>query len=219
MQTADTGMEDSYRHKGMRKQLVEQLALKGIADGQVLAAMEAVPRHWFIDSALLPLAYKDQAVPIGCGQSISQPYTVARQTEMLGVRPHDKVLEIGTGSGYQTAVLYTLKAHIYTIERQYDLFRQTERLLAAAGYKVRCFYGDGYKGLPAYAPFDRIIVTAAAPEIPKQLLQQLKVGGRMVIPVGEESQTMYVIDRVEENLFRESSHGDCRFVPFLAGRE
>lgn len=211
-------MEDNFQFRGLRKQMVELLARKGITDAAVLAAMEEVPRHLFIDSALSALAYKDQSIPIGCGQSISQPYTVARQTELLAVRPHDKVLEIGTGSGYQTAVLYTLKARVYTIERQHDLFLQTERLLGDLHYNARFFYGDGYAGLPAFAPFDRIIVTAAAAGMPEKLLEQLKPGGRMVVPVGEDGQRMFLVERDLSGEYHQTDCGDCRFVPFLSGR-
>ena len=211
-------MEDSFQFIGQRRQMVELLVRRGISDAAVLAAMEEIPRHLFIDSALSSLAYRDQSIPIGCGQSISQPYTVARQTELLAVRPHDKVLEIGTGSGYQTAVLYALKARVYTIERQYDLFLQTEQLLLSLHYKARFFYGDGYAGLPAFAPFDRILVTAAAAGLPEQLLRQLKPGGRMVVPVGEEKQRMLLVERDLSGAFRQTDCGECQFVPFLAGR-
>lgn len=196
-----------------------ELVQKGIADTGVLQAMEAVPRHFFLDSALLSLAYKDQAVPIGCGQTISQPYTVARQTELLQVKPADKVLEIGTGSGYQTAVLYELRANVYTIERQHALFVHTQHFLQSLGYRVKCFYGDGYKGLPPFAPFDKIIVTAAAPAIPQSLLDQLKIGGIMVIPVGDETQSMYRIEKTGEKQFVKTVHGTCQFVPFVEGRQ
>ena len=210
--------EDTFRHKGMRRQLMAELRQKGITSERILHAMEAVPRHAFLDSGLLSIAYKDQAVPIGYGQSISQPYTVARQLELLDPSPHDKVLEIGTGSGYEAAILYILETQVFTIERQHDLFTATQLRLNAMGYRVKCFYDDGYKGLPGYAPFDRIIVIAAAPSMPLELLRQLRPGGVMVIPIGEENQQMYRIEKLNDTDYRKTVHGSCQFVPFVSGR-
>src|SRR5688500_10034793 len=178
--------EDSYRHKGLRKQLVDQLRQKGITDERVLEAIEAIPRHYFLDSAFDQVAYEDKAFPIAEGQTISQPYTVAYQTQLLEVRPFEKILEIGTGSGYQAIVLAELGAQVFTIERQRKLFEEHRRFVLRNKYSnIKYFYGDGYEGLPTFAPFDKIIVTAAAPYIPAKLVDQLKIGGKMVIPVGD----------------------------------
>ncbi len=213
-------MTDTYRHKGLRKQLVEQIRRKGISDPAVLAAMEKVPRHLFFDSSFLEFAYEDKPFPIGAGQTISQPYTVAIQTELLQVRKGDKVLEIGTGSGYQACILAELGAKVFTIERQKSLFDKTCKFLQQMGMvHIKAFYGDGYKGLPAFAPFDRILITAAAPFIPEALLTQLKVGGIMVIPVGpDDVQIMTSIVKTAENTYQTSEHGAFRFVPMLGDK-
>jgi len=210
-------MEDNYRHKGLRKQLVDTLRSKGIANERVLDAIAQIPRHQFIDdTAFLQLAYADIAFPIGCGQTISQPYTVAFQTALLELTPGMKVLEIGTGSGYQTAVLALLGVKIFSIERQKPLYLRTKERLSRMGYKATLFHGDGYLGLPREAPFDRVLVTCGAPIVPDALLQQLKVGGRAVIPVGEGGiQTMLEIERKGNDTFVRKEHGDFRFVPML----
>ena len=184
-------MKDTFKHKGLRKQLVATLVSKGIKDVSVLEAIGSIPRHLFMDSSFLDHAYQDKAFPIAANQTISQPYTVAFQSELLEVSPEDKVLEIGTGSGYQAAVLCLLGAHVYSIERQIELFKKTSKFLPKIGYVAkRLIFGDGYKGLPDEAPFDRIIVTAGAPFVPKPLMSQLKIGGRLVIPVGDKDQIM-----------------------------
>ncbi len=212
-------INDNYRHKGLRKKLIEEIRSKGISDDRVLEAMERVPRHLFMDSSFVKFAYRDQAFPIGCDQTISQPYTVAFQTELLDVKRHDKVLEVGTGSGYQAAVLLEMGAKVYTIERQRELYLKAQTLLPGIGYKPYFFYGDGYAGLPSYSPFDRIIVTAGASEIPEKLLRQLRVGGKMVIPVGDSSsQVMTLIERVSEEDYEKSGHGYFVFVPLLKGK-
>ncbi|MCB0401513.1 MAG: protein-L-isoaspartate(D-aspartate) O-methyltransferase [Flavobacteriales bacterium] len=211
-------MLDTYRHKGLRKQLAEVVAQKGIRDLAVLSAIETIPRHLLIpDNALHKFAYQDKPFPIGSGQTISQPYTVAFQTELLELKERDKVLEIGTGSGYQTAVLLELGAKVFSIERQRALFDRTKVLLPQLGYtSAKLFFGDGYKGLPAFAPFDKIIVTAGAPYVPEDLLKQLKVGGILVIPVGEgDTQQMKRIFKVGEQQFEVEELGDFRFVPLL----
>jgi protein-L-isoaspartate(D-aspartate) O-methyltransferase len=208
-------MTDSYRHQGMRRRLVDEIKQKGITDSAVLNAIGTIPRHLFLDSGFVEFAYQDKPFPIGSGQTISQPYTVAFMTELLGVEPGHKVLEIGTGSGYQACVLLELKAKVYTIERQRQLYQRTKAFLPSIGYKPRFFFGDGYKGLPAFMPFDSIIVTAGAPTIPDALLAQLTIGGRLVIPVGEQSQTMIRIIRTGENDYKREQHGSFRFVPLL----
>ncbi len=209
-------MKDTLKHKGKRNQLVDLIHSKGIRDKAVLNAIREVPRHLFMDSGFEDHAYQDKAFPIAAGQTISQPYTVAYQTELLQVKPGQKILEIGTGSGYQTAVLLKLKARVYTVERQLSLFKKTSLFFKRMGYRPKRFvFGDGYKGLPEEAPFDGIVVTAGAPEIPKALLSQLKVGGRLVIPVGEEHQTMMVITRTSEKEFQRREAGAFRFVPLL----
>lgn len=211
---------DSLRHQGLRKRLVDGLRIKGIKDQRVLDAIANVPRHLFMDSSFIQFAYKDQAFPIGAGQTISQPYTVAFQTMLLQLAPNDKVLEVGTGSGYQAAILLEMGANVYTIERQRELYLRAQQLLPELGYYPKFFYGDGYKGLPTYGPFDKIIVTAGAPVIPNDLLQQIRVGGRMVIPLGpSEKQVMTVVTRVAEEDFRKESHGTFMFVPLLKGTE
>jgi len=210
--------QDGPRHQGLRRRLVEALKIKGIKDENVLEAIGKVPRHLFMDSTFIQFAYKDQAFPIAAGQTISQPYTVAFQTLLLEVNKNDKVLEIGTGSGYQAAILAEMGAKVFTVERQRELYLKVIQLLPRLGYNPFIFLGDGYKGLPTYGPFDRIIVTAAAPEIPEELKIQLKTGGRMVIPVGNESrQEMYLIRKVSEDEFIIEKHGSFVFVPLLKG--
>lgn len=211
-------MEDTYRHKGLREKLVNELINKGIKDQNVLNAIGKVPRHLFMDSSFVDFAYKDQAFPISAGQTISQPYTVARQTELLAIRNKDKVLEIGTGSGYQAAVLLECGAKVYTIERHRELFMKAQHLLQQLGYNPYCFYGDGNEGKPAYSPYDKILVTAAAPEIPPKLFEQLKIGGRMVIPLGNRNtQSMTVIDKTSEKDSEISEKGYFVFVPLQPG--
>jgi protein-L-isoaspartate(D-aspartate) O-methyltransferase len=212
-------LEDSYRHKGLRKKLVDSLREKGITDRNVLQAIDRVPRHLFLDSSFLEFAYQDKAFPIGSGQTISQPYTVAYQTQLLQVTPGDKILEIGTGSGYQSCVLLEMGAKVYTIERQKKLFEKTRSFLPAIGYNPKMFYGDGYKGLPPFAPFDRIIITAAAPEVPKELINQMKTGGVLVIPVGPlEVQTMVTILKISTTEILRTEHDQFRFVPMLGNK-
>jgi len=204
----------------MRRKLVEQVRQKGIGDERIMAAMEALPRHFFLDKAFEEKAYEDAAFPIGCEQTISQPYTVAYQTRLLEVEKRDKVLEIGTGSGYQAALLSLLGARVYTVERQEALYAKAKKLLAALGMRnVRCFFRDGNKGLPEFAPFDKILVTAAATEPPQALLDQLAIGGMLVIPVGDEVQRMERITRVGERQYQTEQFDHFRFVPFLPGVE
>lgn len=210
---------DSYQHKGLRRKLVEELKTKGITDLNVLDAISKVPRHVFMDSGFINFAYKDQAFPIGAGQTISQPYTVAFQTQLLQIERHDKILEVGTGSGYQCAVLLEMGAKVFTIERQRELFVKAQSILLDLNHKPHFFFGDGYEGVPAYAPFDKIIVTAGGTDVPEQLLSQLKVGGRLVIPVGSSnSQTMTLVEKLSENEFRHTEHGAFIFVPLLKGK-
>ncbi len=211
--------EDNYRHKGMRKILVEELKNKGISDENVLNAINTVPRHVFLDSSFLNFAYQDKAFPIGSGQTISQPFTVAFQSSLLEIKKNMKVLEIGTGSGYQACVLAEMGAKVFSIERQRKLYTKTKAFLAEFPYRIKMFLGDGNKGLPTYGPFDRIIITAAAPEIPQALVDQLKVGGMMVIPLceNEEHQTMLRLTKQEDGTLKREEHGDFRFVPMLKG--
>ena len=211
--------EDSYRHKGMRRSLVEELKNKGISDENVLNAINAVPRHVFLDSSFLNFAYQDKAFPIGSGQTISQPFTVAFQSSLLEIKKNMKVLEIGTGSGYQACVLAEMGAKVFSIERQRKLYTKTKAFLAEFPYRIKMFLGDGNKGLPTYGPFDRIIITAAAPEIPQALIDQLKVGGMMVIPLCEndEHQTMLRLTKQEDGSLKREEFGDFRFVPMLKG--
>ena len=213
-------MRDLPKHKGLRNQLVKIIKAKGIKNKKVLDAISKVPRHLFMDSGFIDFAYKDQAFPIAANQTISQPYTVAFQTELLEISEGDKVLEIGTGSGYQTAVLITLKAEVYSIERQKELYEKARKYLPKIGYVAKKLsFGDGYKGWPTYAPFDKILVTAGAPIVPKALLSQLIVGGRLVIPVGEDVQTMTVYIRTSEKEFEKHEYGEFRFVPMLKESE
>ena len=209
-------LKDSNRHKGMRNQLVATIERKGITDKKVLEAISKIPRHLFMDSSFVDFAYQDKPFPIGADQTISQPFTVAFQTELLKVKPGDKILEIGTGSGYQAAVLIELKAQVYSIERQKELYTRVKKFLPSVGYvPKKLIYGDGYLGLPEEAPFDGIIVTAGAPEVPKALLSQLKVGGRLFIPVGDDVQVMTLFIRTSEKSFEKHEFGDFRFVPML----
>lgn len=196
--------------------MADIVAAKGISDKKVLEAIRSIPRHLFMDSSFEDHAYQDKAFPIAAGQTISQPYTVAFQSELLQVSPGDKILEIGTGSGYQTAVLILLGARVFSIERQLELFKRTSLFLPKLGYRAKkLIFGDGYKGMPEEAPFDKIIVTAGAPMVPKALLAQLKVGGRLVIPVGDQVQVMTLYERVSEKEFKKTEFGEFRFVPLL----
>ncbi|HVN57074.1 MAG TPA: protein-L-isoaspartate(D-aspartate) O-methyltransferase [Bacteroidales bacterium] len=211
-------MTDSFEAKGLRKKLVEGLRQKGITDEEVLRAIDMVPRHCFMDPAFLNHAYVDKAFPISSGQTISQPYTVAVQTALLQVKKRDKVLEVGTGSGYQAAVLAEMGVKVYTIERFRDLYNKAQRIVNSLGYNIHFFYGDGYEGKEQYGPYDAILITAAAPEVPDKLLQQLKTGGRLVVPLGAgEVQEMTVIRRTGDAIFETTSHGSFLFVPMLKG--
>ncbi|MBX9851741.1 MAG: protein-L-isoaspartate(D-aspartate) O-methyltransferase [Cytophagaceae bacterium] len=212
-------MEDNYKHKGLRKQLAKKLQEKGIRNMKVMEAIQSVPRHFFFEKAFEEHAYQDKAFPIGEGQTISQPYTVAFQSELLAIKKGDKVLEIGTGSGYQCCILIELGAEVYTIENNRVLYERALTMLPKMGYKANFFLGDGTLGLPSYAPFNKIIVTAGAPFVPQKLLAQLTVGGILVIPVGnEDTQKMLKITKTAENQFEKTEFGDFRFVP-LTGKE
>ena len=212
-------MKDTSKHQGLRNQLVALLQDKGITDKQVLDAIKKIPRHLFLNSSFEDYAYQDKAFPIGAGQTISQPYTVAYQSQLLEVKKDQKILEIGTGSGYQTAVLCAMGAKVYSVERQNELFKQTSVLLPKLGIRPKhLFFGDGYKGLPNHAPFDSIIVTAGAPIIPESLMAQLKIGGRLVIPLGEENQIMTLLIRKNETQFEKHELGAFRFVPLLENK-
>jgi len=213
-------MTDTYKHKGLRKQLVETIRNKGISDPEVLRAMETVPRHCFFESSFLKYAYDDKPFPIGSGQTISQPYTVAFQTELLKIQKGDKILEVGTGSGYQACILAELGAKVFTIERQRALFDKAIKFLPVLGYpQIKVFYGDGFKGLPAFAPFDKILVTAGAPHLPDSLVSQLKVCGILVIPLGAyDVQAMTTITKIAENKYEKLEHGAFRFVPMLENK-
>lgn len=209
-------LNDSAKHQGLRNKLVTLLKDKGITDETVLDAIKRIPRHLFLQSSFIDYAYQDNAFPIGAGQTISQPYTVAFQSELLKVKKEDKILEIGTGSGYQTAVLCVMGAKVYSIERQHELFKKTSALLPKLGIRPKHLsFGDGYKGLPNHAPFDSIIVTAGAPIIPQALMAQLKIGGRLVIPLGTEKQIMTLLIRKNETQFEKHECGEFRFVPLL----
>jgi len=213
--------EDSYRHKGLRKQLMNILREKGITDEKVLEAMNNLPRHYFLDTAFDQIAYEDRAFPIGEGQTISQPYTVAYQTQLLNIKPFDKILEIGTGSAYQACVLAEMGAYVYTIERQKKLYDAHKNFIFKNKYpNLKFFYGDGFEGLPTYAPFDKVIITAAAPFIPQKLISQMKPGAVMVIPIDEgEAQRMHRLTREkEEGSFREEAFEQFSFVPMLSGK-
>jgi len=213
-------LSDTYKHKGLRKQLVDGIRKKGISDERVLEAILEIPRHYFIDSAFDQIAYEDRAFPIAEGQTISQPYTVAYQSQLLEVKPHEKVLEVGTGSAYQSSVLARMGAQVFTIERQKQLYDLNKQFAYLRNFPaIRYFYGDGYQGLPTYAPFDKIIVTAAAPAIPEKLLEQLKADGKMVIPVGEGSvQQMLRIYKDKEGIIHEEIFDNFSFVPMLQGK-
>ena len=210
---------DSFKHKGLRQKLVDVLISKGITDKGVLNAISKVPRHLFMDSGFIDHAYQDKAFPIAANQTISQPYTVAFQTELLEVNENDKVLEIGTGSGYQPAVLCLLGAEVYSVERQLELFKKSSLFLPKIGFVAkRLVFGDGYKGLKEDAPFDRILVTAGAPYVPKELLSQLMIGGRLVIPIGNEEQIMTLYIRTGPKTFEKYEHGKFKFVPMLENK-
>lgn len=218
---SDLLLTDSYRHKGLRKKLVSTIGAKGIKDQRILAAIGKIPRHLFLDRAFEDWAYKDQAFPIASQQTISQPYTVAYQTDLLQVKETDKILEIGTGSGYQAAVLAELCRKVYSVERHALLYDKTRKLLAKIGYaKIRLYHQDGMLGLPRFAPFDKIIVTAGAAETPIALLDQLNVGGCLVIPVGDrKTQAMQRIWKLEPGKYRTETFANFRFVPLLSGKE
>ena len=212
--------EDTYRHKGLRRKLVETVKSKGITDEKVLEALERIPRHFFLDSAFDEVAYEDKAFPIAEGQTISQPYTVAYQTQLLEVKPFDKVLEIGTGSAYQASVLAELGVQVYTIERQKKLFDFNKKFAYIKKYpNIKFFYGDGYEGLPTFAPFDKVLITAAAPEIPQKLVAQMKMGGMMVIPVGSgDVQIMKRLIKQPDGTLKEELYDQFSFVPMLSGK-
>ncbi|MFV0247709.1 MAG: protein-L-isoaspartate(D-aspartate) O-methyltransferase [Tenacibaculum sp.] len=208
-------MKDTAKHQGLRNLLVKKLQAKGITDIKVLEALRKIPRHLFLDSSFESHAYQDKAFPIIANQTISQPYTVAFQTQALEVQQADKVLEIGTGSGYQAAVLSELKAEVYTVERQHKLFKNTSLFLPKLGYRAKCFFGDGFKGLPKQAPFDKIIVTAGAPFVPKALLTQIRIGGKLLIPIGDKKQIMTLFIRKSLKEFEKHELGFFKFVPML----
>jgi len=209
-------VKDTLKHQGLRNQLAKVIAAKGIESKNVLAAIAKIPRHLFLDSSFESFAYQDKAFPILADQTISQPYTVAYQTQLLEIKPGDKVLEIGTGSGYQTAVLMEMQAEVFSVERQNELFKKTKLFLPKLGYRPRYLgFGDGYKGLPDHAPFDKIIVTAGAPFVPKALLAQLKLGGMLVIPIGTTKQLMYLYKRTAVKHFEKHELEACKFVPML----
>jgi len=212
--------EDSYRHKGLRKKLIDSIKDKGITDENVLDAMMSIPRHYFMDTALEHIAYQDRAFPIGEGQTISQPYTVAYQTQLLEMKPYEKILEIGTGSAYQAIVLAEMGASVFTIERQKKLYDQSKSFFLKSKYPgIKFFYGDGFEGLPTYSPFDKIIITAAAPFIPPKLIEQLKAGGKMVIPLDDHGiQKMMRITKNEDGTLDEEAFSNFSFVPMLKGR-
>ena len=211
-------MYDTLQHKGQRKQLVDQLAKKFPFHPKVLEAMEKVPRHLFIEKGLDHLAYIDKPLPIGANQTISQPYTVAMQTHLLNLSKWERILEIGTGCGYQTAILLELGCRVFSIERQKTLYLLAQKNLSTLGYtSVQLHYGDGFDGLPQFAPFMGILITCGASQIPQNLLKQLNEGGRMVAPVGEEVQTMTVVERTDEHIFKEKTFGSYSFVPMLHG--
>ena len=213
-------MIDTYRDKGLRLQLVKELRLMGITDELVLTAINKIPRHWFLDRAFLEFAYDNKAFQIGAGQTISAPYTVAFQSQLLELKKGDKVLEIGTGSGYQTSVLLEMGAKVYSIERQKLLFENAKKMFTQLNYHPHSFYGDGYKGKKGYAPFDKVIVTCGAPFVPEDLLHQLKVGGKMIIPLGEgKTQIMTEIVKNSDTEFTKIEHGNFSFVPMLEKRE
>ena len=213
-------MQDTFKHKGLRKRLVDEIRKKGIHDENVLQAIEKIPRHLFMDSSFIAFAYEDKPFPISSGQTISQPYTVAFQTQLLQVKKGEKILEIGTGSGFQSCVLVEMGAKVFSIERQKLLYDKAKQFLPSIGYSsVKLFFGDGYKGLPTFAPFDKIIVTAGAPFIPNDLIIQLKIGGILVIPVGEtDAQVMTTISKISEKECKKVTYGNFSFVPLLENR-
>ncbi len=212
-------MLDTFAHKGKRKQLVDVLAKKGITNKQVLKAIGVIPRHLFMDSGFVDHAYIDKAFPIGAEQTISQPFTVAKQTELLNLEKGAKILEIGTGSGFQTAVLIEMGMQVFSIERQNELFKKAKLFLPKLGYRAKkLIFGDGYKGFKDEAPFDGIVVTAGAPFVPKPLMSQLKIGGRLVIPIGAENQIMTLITRISQTEFKKEEFGEFRFVPLLENK-
>lgn len=212
-------MTDNYRHKGLRKKLVDLLREKGIDNEEVLEAINAIPRHLFMDNAFINFAYKDQAFPIGADQTISQPYTVAFQTQLLEVSKGEKVLEIGTGSGYQSAVLIEMGVKVFSIERHRSLHKKSKQILEDLSYKGKFFFGDGFEGLPTFAPFDKVLITAAAPRIPEKLIDQLKVGGFLVIPLGSgESQQMLRLTKLEDGSVKKEKFGQFSFVPMLENK-
>lgn len=214
-----TPITDTFRHKGLRKKLIDLLRSKGISDENVLTAMNIIPRHFFFDSSFLEFAYEDKAFPIGSGQTISQPYTVAFQSELLQLEKGMRVLEVGTGSGYQASVLAEMDARVFSIERQKLLYDTLKSLSPPLNYRIRLFYGDGYAGLPAHAPFDRILITAAAPFIPEALINQLKTGGILVAPVGKNDvQIMTRIFKISDTEIKTETHGSFRFVPMLTDK-
>ena len=213
-------MDDTFRHKGLRKILIDSINKKGISDNKVLNIMNEIPRHLFMDNAFVNFAYQDKAFPIGSQQTISQPYTVAFQTQLLNVSANEKILEIGTGSGYQTAVLIGMEANVYTIESQKDLFLKAKDFLPKIGYNCHFFFGDGYKGLHQFAPFDKILITCGAPSVPDSLLSQLRVGGLMVAPIGSRDvQVMNLIEKISDEEHRITTHGNFSFVPMLDNKE
>ena len=212
-------MQDTFKHQGLRRKLVEKIRKKGIKDETVLNAISKIPRHLFMDNAFVHFAYEDKAFPIGAGQTISQPFTVALQTELLEVKPYEKVLEIGTGSGYQAAVLADMETKVFTIERKKELFDKTKEFLPKIGYNCQFFYGDGYKGLAKFSPYDKIIITCGAPKIPKDLISQLKIGGKLVAPIGSDDiQEMHLVEKVSEAKNKITIHGNFSFVPMLTNR-
>jgi len=211
-------MIDSFKEKGLRKKLIEEIRNKGIVNEKVLFAMNNIPRHYFMDSSFVEYAYKDRAFPIAGGQTISQPYTVAFQTQLLNLKPGEKILEIGTGSGYKAAILAEMGAIVYSVERQRELYLSAKALLHELNYNIRLFYCDGYEGLPTYAPFDKILVTAASPVVPEKLKHQMKTGGRLVVPLGGKgTQVMTTVDRISDSEYEISEHGYFSFVPLLKG--
>ena len=212
-------MNDTFRHKGLRKQLVELLKSKSISNVSVLKAIEQVPRHLFFDNAFVERAYEDIAFPIGAGQTISRPHTVACQSELLELKKGEKVLEVGTGSGYQTSVLLEMGGKVFSIERQKELFDKTKKFLPTLGYNPKLFYGDGYKGLPSFAPFDKIIITAGAPFVPDLLVEQLKIGGIMIIPLGDQVQIMTKIVKTGKESYEKTEYGEFKFVPLLESKQ
>lgn len=212
-------VEDSFKHKGMRRQLIKELAIKGIDDQRILDAFDAVPRHFFLDNVFAEQAYTNMAFQIGSGQTISHPYTVAFQTDLLDISKGDKILEIGTGSGFQTSILCEMGAKVYSIERHKELHLKARNILRHLHYNARLSFGDGYKGMPTYAPFDKIIITCGAPDIPEELVNQLKVGGVMIIPIGEGvEQQMKRITKVSETELKEEDFGVFKFVPMLENK-